>query len=291
MAVIQRMRRQGSMIQALGVLTLLGFSIGGAQAENVRIFTLANADAEAMAALITRLTDGEVRLATDQRTNSVVVVASDEETELLKAILMKLDQPVNRKQKEVDAGEREKEAENEAEVDVEEEEEEQELRRTEERREIQERLEAELRERHEILRQHEHELQVAMLERETVEASLDHQANILQIDVKVLSTKLDTARQVHELMTAAAAAAAADGRTPQAKLAEVKSELALQELALRRKQMELEFLMSRMGPLQMRQIELEIESRKLKLQQDQRSIEINRRELEEMRRHQERLRT
>ncbi len=62
--------------------------------EQLRVFSLVHADCKTMLGLLDDLSEGELTMGVDPRTNSLIVKGDPQQFELIGALLMKLDQPV-----------------------------------------------------------------------------------------------------------------------------------------------------------------------------------------------------
>ena len=205
--------------------------------EDIRIFRLVNADAEAMTNLIDQLSDGGLKLATDARTNSIVMVGDEEQAKVIEALLMKLDQKVEDRD------------------DDEEEEEEHEEREWEER-EWAEHEEAEHRERQmmeERERRHHaenlgHEIRRLEMKMEMTKAEVEHQAKMMEFELEAAQLMTKTAAAKLEEITRK------DSKTG---LGSAHMEYRLRELDVKRKTLELEFFKSQ-APMKLRELDFEL---------------------------------
>ena len=63
--------------------------------DELRVFSLVNADCNEMASVLDAISEGEIIMAADRRTNSLVVKAPAESLDVIEALLLKLDSVVS----------------------------------------------------------------------------------------------------------------------------------------------------------------------------------------------------
>jgi|GEM_PF-484067 len=226
-----------SLVWAILLVLLTTLSVAADDDETIRIFRLVNADAEAMTNLVEHLSDGQLKLATDARTNSIVMVGSEEQAKVIEALLMKLDQNVEHEDQD------------------EEEEEEFEEREWEERehREMQMMVEREQRHHAEKLG---HEIRRLEMKMATTKAEIEHQSKMMEFEVASAELMLQIAEEkVPMVMNLKANNKAQASDVQMAKL-----EAQARKIEVKRKSLQAEFFKSQ-APMKLRELEFEIRMR------------------------------